>query len=398
MSTKELSQRMSRFSGSPTSALRVRETELRRQGETVYSLSLGEPDFDTPNYVKVAGIKSITDGFTKYTAGNGIYELREAIANKLKRDNGIDCTPDEICVSTGAKQAVYSSLMVLCDTGDEVIIPIPCWVSYTEMVRLSGATPILVPCKDDYSLDLDAIRNAVTPKTKAVIICSPNNPTGAVYSREMLEGLGRIIVENDLFVIADEIYEKLIYDGCKHISLASLSDEIHERTITINGFSKAYAMTGWRIGYVHARKDIIKAVMRLQSQITSSNCSISQKAAVEALNGPQDDVERMVEEFYRRKQYVYKRINDMKGISCPEPKGAFYVLADVSDCIGKQNGEWKISSSADFSEYLLSAYKVSTVPGEAFNIPEKIRIAYANSMNNLEIAMDRLEESLKALS
>ena len=336
MSTKELSPRMNRFSGSPTSALQVRIAELKRQGKNIVSLSIGEPDFDTPNYVKEGAIQAIQEGFTKYTPVNGIFELREAIANKLRKENGMPVTPDNICVSVGAKQGVYSSLMVLCDKGDEVIIPVPCWVSYTEMVKLSEATPILVPCKEDFSLDLDAIRGAVTEKTKAVIICTPNNPSGAVYSEESLRALMDLAIEKDFFVLVDEIYEKLVYNGSKHFSIASISEEAFNHTITINGFSKAYAMTGWRMGYVAARQDIIKAIMRLQSQVNSSNCSISQRAGVTALLGPQDSVDEMVKEFARRKDYVYERVCKIPDMSCPEPQGAFYVLCDISKYFGKR--------------------------------------------------------------
>lgn len=397
MSTKELSPRMNRFSGSPTSALQVRIAELKRQGKNIVSLSIGEPDFDTPNYVKEGAIQAIQEGFTKYTPVNGIFELREAIANKLRKENGMPVTPDNICVSVGAKQGVYSSLMVLCDKGDEVIIPVPCWVSYTEMVKLSEATPILVPCKEDFSLDLDAIRGAVTEKTKAVIICTPNNPSGAVYSEESLRALMDLAIEKDFFVLVDEIYEKLVYNGSKHFSIASISEEAFNHTITINGFSKAYAMTGWRMGYVAARQDIIKAIMRLQSQVNSSNCSISQRAGVTALLGPQDSVDEMVKEFARRKDYVYERVCKIPDMSCPEPQGAFYVLCDISKYFGKRYQEWTINNGYDMSEYLLVTQQVATVPGEAYNIPGKIRFAYANSMENLKEAFDRIEDALAKL-
>ena len=397
MSTTELSKRMGRFSGSPTSALQVRIAELKRQGKNIISLNVGEPDFDTPDYVKIGAVKAIAGGFTKYTPGNGIFELREAISNKLKTENHIPCTPDNICLSVGAKQAVYSSLMVLCDEGDEVLIPIPCWVSYTEMTKLSGATPVLVPCKENFDLDLDAIKAAITEHTRAIIICTPNNPTGKVYSQETLERLAELALEHDFFIITDEIYEKLIYDGYQHFSVASLSQEVFDHTVTINGFSKSYAMTGWRIGYVAARKDIIKGIMSFQSQVTSSNCSISQKAALAAITGPQHDLDVMVEEFCKRKNYIFDRINHISGMSCPEPHGAFYVLADVSAYFGKGYQEWKINNAVDLSEYLLATQLVSAIPGEAYNLPGKIRFAYANSMENLKTAFDRIETALALL-
>ena len=397
MSTAELSNRMKKFSGSPTSALQVRVAELKRQGKNIVSLSVGEPDFDTPDYIKQGAIQAIKEGFTKYTTSNGIFELREAIANKLVKENGIQVTPDNICNAVGAKQAVYSSLMVLCDENDEVIIPVPCWVSYTEMVRLSGATPVLVSCNEDFTLDLDAIQAAITDRTKAIIICTPNNPTGVVYSEESLRALMDLAIEKDIFVLVDEIYEKLVYDGSKHFSIASISEEAFNHTITINGFSKAYAMTGWRLGYVAARKDIIKGIMKLQSQINSSNCSISQKAGVAALLGPQDSVDMMQKEFARRKDYVYNRVCNIPGLSCPEPKGAFYVLCDIRSYFGKSYQEWKIQNGHDLSEYLLVTKQVSTVPGEAYNLPGTIRFAYANSMENLKEAFDRVESALSLL-
>lgn len=397
MSTAKLSERMSRFSGSPTSALGVRITELRRLGKDIISLNVGEPDFGSPDYVKVAGIEAIINNFTKYTPTNGIYDLREAIVKKFKEDNNIEYSTDEVTVCVGAKHAVYNSLMVLCGEGDEVLIPIPCWVSYTEMTKLAGATPVMVPCKEDYTLDLDAIEKAITPNTKAIVICTPNNPTGIVYSEESLRALASLAIEHDFFIIIDEIYEKIIYNGHKHFSVASISKDVRDHTVTINGFSKAYAMTGWRLGYVGARKDIIKAIMSFQSQVTSSCCAISQKAGVAALSGPQADTENMVEEFRKRKDYIYTRINEIEGLACPDPQGAFYVLVDVSYYIGKKYDQYIISDSGVLCEYLLEKASVSVVPGEAYNIAGKIRISYANSMENIQKALDQIQAALALL-
>lgn len=397
MSIKTLSNRMNRFSGSPTSALQVRVAELRREGKDIISLSVGEPDFDTPDHIKFGGIKAIVNGYTKYTPGNGIFELREAISRKLYQENNILCSPDNICVSVGAKQAVYSSLMVLCDYGDEVIIPTPCWVSYTEMVKLSGAVPILVPCTDEYDLDINAIEAAITRRTRAIIICTPNNPTGKVYSQTTLENLAALAIKYDLFIIADEIYEKLVYDGYKHFSIASLSSEVYNHVITINGFSKAYAMTGWRIGYVVARKDIIQGIMSFQSQVTSSNCSVSQWAALTALTGTQAPLQMMVEEFCQRKNFIFKRVNKIPGMYCPEPQGAFYVLCDVRAYLGKSYQAWQINNAIDLSEYLLSTQLVATVPGEAYNISGKIRFSYSVSLEKLDVALNRIESALTLL-
>lgn len=393
-----LAERMNKFSGSPTSALIAKVAELKRQGKDVISLNVGEPDFGTPDYIKVAGIKAIADNFTKYTPGNGILELREEIVKKLKNDNGIEYGLNEVTTAVGAKQAIASTMMVIAGPGDEVLLPIPCWVSYTEMIRLAGAKPVFVPVNEkDYSLDLGAIEAAITERTKAIIICTPNNPTGAVYSEESLRRLAELALKHDFFIVADEIYEKLVYDGAKHFSVASISKEVRDHVVTVNGFSKAYAMTGWRIGYAAARHDIIKGVMAVQSQTTSAACAISQKAAAAALRGPQHDMEVMVAEFKRRKDYVVNRLNSIEGVVCPDVHGAFYVYPDVRRCLGKSFGDRKIGTAVDLCQYLLDEALISTVPGEAYNVPGKIRISYSNSMENLEKALDRFEKAFGEL-
>lgn len=393
-----LAERMNHFSGSPTSALIATVAELKRQGKNIISLNVGEPDFGTPDYIKVAGIKAIAENFTKYTPGNGILELRQEIVKKLKEDNGVEYALNEVTTAVGAKQAIASSLMVIAGPGDEVLLPIPCWVSYTEMIRLAGAEPVFVPVRpDNYELDMDAIEQAITPRTKAIVICTPNNPTGAVYSEKALRRLAELAVEHDFFIVADEIYEKLVYDGARHFSVASISKEVRDRTITVNGFSKAYAMTGWRIGYAAARADVIKGIMAIQSQTTSATSAISQKAAVTALQGPQYDLRDMVAEFKRRKDYVVGRLNAMPGITCPDVKGAFYVYPDVEPYLGKCCGERNIENAVDLCQYLLDEALISTVPGEAYNVPGKIRISYSNSMENLKEALDRMEKALSSL-
>lgn len=393
-----LAERMNHFSGSPTSALIATVAELKRQGKNIISLNVGEPDFGTPDYIKVAGIKAIAENFTKYTPGNGILELRQEIVKKLKEDNGVEYALNEVTTAVGAKQAIASSLMVIAGPGDEVLLPIPCWVSYTEMIRLAGAEPVFVPVRsDNYELDMDAIEKAITPKTKAIVICTPNNPTGAVYSEKDLRRLAELAVEHDFFIVADEIYEKLVYDGAKHFSVASISREVRDRTITVNGFSKAYAMTGWRIGYAAARPDVIKGFMAVQSQTTSATSAISQKAAAAALQGPQYDLQDMVAEFKRRKDYVVGRLNAIPGITCPDVKGAFYVYPDVDPYLGRRFGKRKIENAIDLCQYLLDEALISTVPGEAYNVPGKIRISYSNSMENLKEALDRMEKALSAL-
>lgn len=393
-----LAERMSRFSGSPSSALFARVAELKRQGRDIISLNVGEPDFATPEYIKAAGRKAIADNFTRYTPENGFPELRQAIAKKLREDNGIEYALDELTVSVGAKQAIFSALMVIAGPGDEVLLPVPCWVSYAEMIRMAGAVPVFVPVReDDYGLDLEAIERAVTAQTKAIVICTPNNPTGAVYSEESLRRLAGLAVKRDFFIVADEIYEKLVYDGARHFSVASVSRAVRDRTVTVNGMSKAYAMTGWRIGYAAARPDVIKGMMAVQSQTTSSASAISQKAAAAALQGPQQDLWNMVDAFRRRRDYVVGRLNAMPGIACPAVKGAFYVFPDVRPCLGKSFGGRRLETAVELCEYLLDEALVAAVPGEAFQMPGKIRISYSNSMENLEKALDRIEKALAAL-
>ncbi len=391
-----LSSRMDNVRISPTTALFAKVDEMRRNGEEIISLNVGEPDFPTPENIKTAGISAIEENFTKYTSGNGIAPLREAIIEKLKKDNGINYEMNEVAVMTGAKQALSAALMAVVGDGDEVIIPVPCYVSYPDMVRLAGGEPVLVQRKEDFALDLDAIRNACNPKTKAVIICSPDNPTGTVYSEETIRELAAIAEEKDIFVISDEIYEKIIFHGNKHFSMASVPG-MKERTILINGFSKTYSMTGWRMGYVCARKDVIAAAIKVQSQTTTTPPSISQKASVEALKGPQDSVDEMVREFEKRRDYVYERLNSIPGVHCSDIQGAFYAFFDVRSFIGKPGSGGKIfESDQDICAYLLEEYKVAAMPGSAYFAPGYIRISFASSMDTLKMALDRIEEGLKA--
>ncbi len=394
-----LAERMSHFSGSPTSALIAKVAELRAQGQNIISLNVGEPDFGTPDNIKCGAIKAIVDNFTKYTAGNGIIELRKLIAKKLKEDNNLEYTTDEICATVGAKQAIFNSVMAIAGPGDEVILPIPCWVSYTEMIKFAGAKPVFVPVSEEngYDLDVDAIAKAITPNTRGIIICTPNNPSGAVYSEATLRELAKLAVEHDFYIIADEIYEKLIYDGEKHFSIGSISKEVWEHTITVNGFSKAYAMTGWRLGYVASTKEVIDGIKKIQSQTTSATSAISQKAGVAALAGPQHDLEVMVAEFDKRRKYMLQRLAEMPGVSCTTPKGAFYLLPDFSCYFGKKYQGKEIKNAIDFANTLLAAELVALVPGEAFNIPGKVRMSYSNSLENLGAAMDRIQKFVSEL-
>lgn len=394
-----LAERMKNFAASPTATLIAKVAELKAAGKDIVSLNVGEPDFDTPAYIKAAAAEAMDKGFTKYTAVQGIQELREAIAKKLKEDNGVDYKANEISVAAGAKQAIFNALMAIVSPEDEVLLPIPCWVSYTELIKIAGGKPVFVDVDEanGFDLDIEAIKAAITDKTKGIIICNPNNPTGAVYKEETLRQLADLAVEHDFYIIADEIYEKLIYDGEKHFSVASISEAVKEHTITINGFSKAYAMTGWRLGYAAANAEVIGAINKIQSQTTSSVNSIAQKAGVEAILGPQEDMEVMVAEFAKRREYVMSRLNAIEGITCVNPKGAFYALPDVSACFGKSINGQVIKDDKDFAQLLLSESLVALVPGEAFYAPGKVRISYSNSMENLKKAMDRIEAFVKAL-
>ena len=397
MSTKELSLRLKTFGASATGVVHNKVNELKRAGKEILSLNVGEPDFDTPETACAAGIAAIKDGFTRYTSTNGTAELRQAIADKLFRDNGLSYAADEICVSTGAKQAIFEAVMAICNEGDEVLIPVPSWVSYSAMTSIAGAVPVLIPSKPDFSLDLSKLEESITQRTKAVIICTPNNPSGAVYSEESLRALAALAVKYDFFIIADEIYEKLIYDGEKHFSIASVSEEVRERTVTVNGFSKAYAMTGWRVGYAAARKDIIKAMIKLQGQITSCSNSVAQKAALGALLGSQDEAEAMVEVFRERRDFVCERVSRIPKVSFTRPHGAFYLLVDISEYLGKSDGSRVIGNDVDLCEYLIEEAHVALVPGSAFGADGTVRIAYANSMDILSCALDGMEKALLKL-
>lgn len=370
---------------------------MKRSGIDVVALNIGEPDFKTPENICNACKDALDERKTTYVATAGIPELRQAICRKLQRDNGLTYAPEQICVSTGAKQALFNAIMAVTNPGDEVIIPTPGWVSYVEMVKLVGGIPVCVPCKSDYQLDIDAIRAAVTEKTAAIIINSPNNPTGAVYGRESLQAIADLAVEKDLYVIADEIYEKLIYGSSTHVSIASLSPEIYQRTIVINGMSKAYRMTGWRIGYSAAPAAIAKGISGLQGHITSNSTTFVQWSAIEALENGEGDVQEMVSEFVQRRDYAYARATALPHVNCTSPEGAFYLMPDVSWYYGKKAGDKVIADSFAMSEYLLQEYHVAVVPGGAFMAPEAIRIAYTNSLSEIKRGFDRIEEALKAL-
>lgn len=391
------SARIRNLTPSATVEMAGKIEDFKRNGVDILSFSLGEPDFDTPKNICDAAKRAIDSGYTRYTPAAGIRELREAICGKLRKDNGLDYAPEEIIVTTGAKQALYGSLQAICNPGDEVIVPAPHWVSYLEMVKLSGATPVVVRLeeKNGYQLDIEKIRDSLTEHTRAIIINSPNNPTGAVYSRECLTELGRLSAETGLVIISDDIYEKLVFDGAEFHSVVSLVPECRDNVIVVNGFSKAYAMTGWRIGYAAGPSGVIKAMASLQGHMTSNTNTMTQKACVEALEGPQDSVRHMRQEFGQRRDFIVKRLNSIPGIFCPAVRGAFYVMPNIHSYFGRKYGNRVIGDSADFADLLLEEAHVAVVPGVAFGAPDTIRMTYANSLKNIEEGLNRLEACLR---
>ncbi len=395
-----LADRVKGIKPSPTLAVDAKAKAMKAEGIDVVGFGAGEPDFDTPDNIKEAAVKAIRDGFTKYTPVPGTDELKDAIIAKLKNDNGLAYEKAEVIVSTGAKHSLYNIAQALYGPGDEVIIPAPYWVSYPDQVILNDATPVIVNTREDegFVLTADAFEKAVTKKTRAIILNSPSNPTGLGYDAAALKGIAEVAVKHGIYVISDEIYEKIVYDGFKHVSLASLGPEIKALTLTVNGLSKSHAMTGWRMGYAAGPKDVIGAMTKIQSQSTSNPCSITQKAAVEALKGPQEFISVMLAEFDKRRKYIVGRLNAIPGVSCPMPKGAFYAFARVSDLYGKSFNGKPIKSSSDLSAYLLDEAKVAVVSGDAFGADEYIRLSYATSMANIEKGLDRIEKALGALA
>ncbi|MGX8795474.1 pyridoxal phosphate-dependent aminotransferase [Fusibacter sp. JL298sf-3] len=390
---KALSVKNQAIAESMTLAITAKAKQMKADGVNVVSFGAGEPDFNTPEYIRSAAIARIEKGGNGYTAASGLPELKKAICNKLKRDNGLTYEPSQIVVSNGAKHSLANTLQAICNPGDEVIIPSPYWVSYYELTKLADATPVLVTAspEDKFKVSADKIEAAVTDKTKAILLNSPNNPTGAVYTKEELQAIGDVAVKHDLYIISDEIYEKLVY-GVEHVSIASLSEALYERTIVVNGLSKAYAMTGWRIGYTACSKEITKIMSNVQSHATSNPNTIAQYASVEALNGNQAPIEEMRKAFDERRQYMVKTIKGIDGISCVEPEGAFYVMIDVSNYFGKTVGGEAIEGSIDFATALLEEMKVAVIPGIAFGVDRFIRLSYATSMANIEEGLKRIAD------
>lgn len=386
----------------PSSTLSITEKAgvLRGEGKDVISFSVGEPDFDTPDHIKKAAIDAINEGFTKYTPAAGTVELRKAVAKKLKEDNGLDYDYTQIVISNGAKHSLVNALMAIVNPGDEVIIPAPFWLSYAEMVRIAGGTPVIAYTKaeNNFELSREILESAYTDKTKAVIVTTPSNPTGMVLTEKCLREIADFAVEKDIIVIADEIYEKLIYSkDKKHISIASFGKEIYERTITVNGVSKSYAMTGWRIGYTASSKQIAKLMASMQSHMTSNPNSIAQMAALAAIEGPQDCVENMREKFEERRDYIYDRVAKMPYIKTLKPEGAFYLFVDFSGTYGKKYNDTVLESAAQIGALLLDEELIAVVPCADFGMPDYIRFSYATSNENIKKGMDRLEDFISKL-
>ncbi|MDR0823296.1 MAG: pyridoxal phosphate-dependent aminotransferase [Endomicrobium sp.] len=391
-----LSKRVLAIKPSPTLAIDAKAKTLKQQGVDILNFAPGEPDFDTPSNIKNFAIKAINDGYTKYCPASGTPELKSAIIEKFKRDNGLDYAQNEIIVSCGAKHSLFNLFQAVIDDGDEIIIPSPFWVSYPDMVIIAGGKPVIISADDKTGFKITAqqIKNAITAKTKAIIINSPSNPTGAVYTAKELQDIAQICIEKNILIIADDIYEKLVYDDFKFTSIASVSQKAKENAIVVNGLSKAYAMTGWRIGYAAGNKDIIAGMAKIQSQSTSNPTSISLKAAVEALNGEQNSVEMMRKEFEKRRNFIVDSLNSIKGITCAKPSGAFYVFPNVTSLIGKTLKGKKISSDMDLADYLLEEAKIAIVPGSAFGAQGYIRFSYATSLDNIKKGMERLKNAV----
>ncbi|HTC13742.1 MAG TPA: pyridoxal phosphate-dependent aminotransferase [Chthoniobacterales bacterium] len=386
----QLSSRASTLTPSLTLSIDSKAKTMKSEGIDVCGFGAGEPDFDTPEHIKAAAIAALQAGFTKYTPSSGIPELRQAVADKFLLDNGIDYKPSQIIISDGAKHSCYNAILATCQPGDEVIIPAPYWLSYPEMVRLAGADPVFVHTREEngWKLTADEFENAMTPRTKMIILNSPGNPTGAVYTKEELDAIGKVAAEEEILILSDEIYEKLVYDDSKHFSIAALGQEYYGLAITVNGFSKSYAMTGWRLGYLGAPEAIAKAIDSIQSHSTSNACSFAQKGALAALKGDQQPVADMRDEFNLRREYMLERLSKMPHLSVVRPNGAFYVLVNVSQ-LGL--------TSQNFADRLLSKANVAVVPGIAFGDDRTVRLSYATSLDVIKKGMDRFEEFCRTL-
>lgn len=396
----ELSRKAQAIEPSLTLAITAKAKEMKEKGIDVISFSAGEPDFNTPKNIINAAIKAMEDGNTKYTSVNGILQLREAICKKFKDDNGLEYNPSQIVVSTGAKQSLANTFLAILNPGDEVIVSTPYWVSYPELIKLADGKPVFVEGdeKSNYKFTNENLEKAVTAKTKAIVLNTPNNPTGTIYNKEELEVIADFAKKYNIIIISDEMYEKLIYDNENHISIASLSKDAYERTIVINGLSKSYAMTGWRIGYCAASEKIAKLMISIQSHVTSNVCSITQYAALEALNGPQDEITKMINEFEKRRNYMINRIESIDNLSIVKPKGAFYIMINIENCLGKEINGKVLNDSMEFCASLLENEKLAVIPGKAFGLNNYIRVSYATSMEAIKEGINRIESFIKKLN
>lgn len=394
---KELAQIASAVRVSSTMAMDALAKQMKADGVDVIGFGAGEPDFNTPDHIKAAAEKAIAGNVTRYTPASGTLALKQAVCRRMEEDCGLDYKPSQVAVTSGAKHCVYIALRTLVDSGDEVILPAPFWVSYLELIKMAGGVPVVVTAGESagFKITAEQLASAITPKTKALILNNPCNPTGMMYSKEELAAIARVCVEKDIYVISDEIYYGLRYDGAEFTSLASFGNDMKERTILVNGVSKSYAMTGWRIGYLLASEGIARVMANYLSHSTGSPSSVSQAAAVAALNGPQDCVEEMRAAFEERRDYIVERVNAMDGVSCLMPEGAFYIMMNIEKQLGRTIRGEAIRSSDDFSAALLRHGLVATVPGTGFGAPNFVRWSYAASMDNIKKGMDRLEEFLK---
>jgi len=392
-----LSKKAKHIQPSVTLAISAKASEMKAKGIDVIGFGVGEPDFNTPLNIQEAAINAIRDGRTKYTAASGIPELKRAVAAKFLKENDLNYKESQIIVSTGAKQCLANLFQAVLNPGDEVLIQTPYWVSYPELIQLADGVPVFIETdeKDNFKLSIDKLEEAVTVKTKMILVNSPNNPTGTVYNKAELTMLAEFARKHNLIILADEIYEKLIYGSEEHISIASLSEDAYNRTVVINGVSKSFAMTGWRIGYAAGSEQIIKLMSNIQSHTTSNPCSIAQYASLEALTGPTDAQNAMIAEFKKRRNYMTERINSIKGISCCEPMGAFYVMINISKLFGNKVEGEPINNSMTFSSSLLEHAMVAVVPGAAFGVDSYVRISYATSMDNIITGLDRIEAYIK---
>lgn len=392
----DFSKKFQAIAPSPTLAIDAKFKQMKADGLNVVGFGAGEPDFDTPNHIKQAAIDAIKAGKTKYTPASGTPALKQAICDKFARDNGLSYTPANIVVSNGAKHSLINVFGAILNPGDEVIIPAPFWVSYPEMVKYNDGVPVIIHTKEEnkFKFSPEQFRAAITPKTKALVLNSPSNPTGMVYTEDELRAIADIAVENNIFVVSDEIYEHLIYGGKKHVSIASLGEKIKDLTIIINGVSKTYAMTGWRIGFTASSEKIAKLMSNVQSHTTSNPNSIAQEATIAALNGPKEELDAMIKEFDSRRQYMVERINAVEGVSCTAPDGAFYVMMNIEKLIGTTIKGKVINSADDFSEVFLAEQLVAVVSGVGFDAPNYVRWSYATSKENIKEGIDRLEKLL----